>query len=155
MDTRGSQISYIAVFVLTCALRQADQARAFSLYQSVLPISVLILDLRSLLFSIMLMVRFNSTCDVCLESYMDGARIPHAIACGHIFCQVCLDSIRSQCPLCRNDFSYRDIRKLHVDIDDAPSSTTIAPRHTFDAGGSSQVKQLAFQLYVLLPSPLF
>ena len=35
--------------------------------------------------------------------------------------------MQSQCPLCRDEFSPQDIRKLHVDSD-APSSTTVAPQ---------------------------
>ena len=33
----------------------------------------------------MLIVAPNSTCDVCMEDYTDGAGDPHAIPCGHIF----------------------------------------------------------------------
>ncbi|KAI9463442.1 hypothetical protein HD554DRAFT_1312232 [Boletus coccyginus] len=72
----------------------------------------------------MLIVGPNSTCDVCMENYMDRVGIPHAITCGHIFCRACLDSVR-QCPLCRNEFSPSDICKLCVD-GDAQSSTTVA-----------------------------
>ena len=36
---------------------------------------------------IMLVVGPDSTCDVCLESYTNGANVPHAITCGHVFCQ--------------------------------------------------------------------
>ncbi|KIJ16212.1 hypothetical protein PAXINDRAFT_168743 [Paxillus involutus ATCC 200175] len=66
----------------------------------------------------MLVVDSNSTCDVCLECYTSGANVPHAIACGHVFCQKCLEHLmQHKCPLCRTRFSPRDVRKLHVDRD--------------------------------------
>ncbi|KIK98626.1 hypothetical protein PAXRUDRAFT_133812 [Paxillus rubicundulus Ve08.2h10] len=72
----------------------------------------------------MLVVGSNSTCDVCLECYTSGANVPHAIACGHVFCQKCLEHLmQHKCPLCRTQFSPRDVRKLHVDRD--PSARTI------------------------------
>ncbi|KAF8554271.1 hypothetical protein OG21DRAFT_1111940 [Imleria badia] len=100
----------------------------------------------------MLIVSPNSTCDVCMESYMDGASMPHAIACGHIFCRACLDSMRPQCPICRDQFSPQDIRKLRVDSD-APSSTAVAPpvdaqvQHLLDdiantANGATTVEEM-------------
>ncbi|KAF8554265.1 hypothetical protein OG21DRAFT_1111499 [Imleria badia] len=70
----------------------------------------------------MLIVDPNSTCDVCMENYMDGAHMPYAITCGHIFCRACLDSMQTQCPLCRDRFSRWDIRELRVDSG-APSSS--------------------------------
>ncbi|KAF8554273.1 hypothetical protein OG21DRAFT_1603605, partial [Imleria badia] len=75
----------------------------------------------------MLTVGPNSMCDVCMESYMDGTGMPHAITCGHIFCRACLDSMQPQCPICRDQFSPEDIRELRVDSD-TPSSTMVAPR---------------------------
>lgn len=36
---------------------------------------------------IMLLLGPDSTCDVCMESYVDDAGIPHAISCGHVFCR--------------------------------------------------------------------
>lgn len=42
---------------------------------------------QSLSLSIMLVLGPNSTCDVCLECYTTGANVPHAISCGHVFCQ--------------------------------------------------------------------
>ncbi|KIJ62292.1 hypothetical protein HYDPIDRAFT_169207 [Hydnomerulius pinastri MD-312] len=72
----------------------------------------------------MLVVGPNSTCDVCLECYTSGANVPHAITCGHVFCQKCLGHLaQHKCPLCRQRFSPQDIRKLHVDRD--PSSAAI------------------------------
>ncbi|KAG6371310.1 hypothetical protein JVT61DRAFT_9781 [Boletus reticuloceps] len=85
----------------------------------------------------MLVLGPNSTCDVCLECYTTGVNVPHAISCGHVFCQKCLDHLMQQkCPLCRERFSPRDIRKLHVDRDpstiaavDSPSEpVVIAPQ---------------------------
>ncbi|KAH0828716.1 hypothetical protein J3R83DRAFT_3124 [Lanmaoa asiatica] len=74
----------------------------------------------------MLVVGQNSTCDICLECYTSGANVPHAITCGHVFCQKCLEHLMQQkCPLCRERFSPRDVRKLHVDRD--PSTGTIEP----------------------------
>ncbi|KAG6377884.1 hypothetical protein JVT61DRAFT_14670 [Boletus reticuloceps] len=35
----------------------------------------------------MLIVGLNSTCDICMESYMEVAGMPHVIPCGHIFCR--------------------------------------------------------------------
>ena len=34
----------------------------------------------------MLILHPNSTCDVCLDNYSNSAQSPHAIACGHVFC---------------------------------------------------------------------
>ncbi|KAG8221491.1 hypothetical protein J3R82DRAFT_1704 [Butyriboletus roseoflavus] len=74
----------------------------------------------------MLVVGLNSTCDICLECYTSGANVPHAITCGHVFCQKCLDHLmQHKCPLCRERFSPRDVRKLHVDRD--PSTRTTEP----------------------------
>ena len=42
-------------------------------------------------------------------------------------CTRCLDGMQPQCPLCRDEFSPQDIRKLRVDSD-GPSSTTVAPQ---------------------------
>ncbi|KAF8552779.1 hypothetical protein OG21DRAFT_1511030 [Imleria badia] len=65
----------------------------------------------------MLVLGPNSTCDVCLEPFTTtGANAPHAIACGHIFCQKCLDHL-IQCPLCRKRFSPGNVRKLHLEVD--------------------------------------
>ena len=46
----------------------------------------------------------------------------------------CLDCIQPQCPLCRDAFSPKDIRKLRVDSDDAVSSSTasVAPPQVVD-----------------------
>ncbi|KAI0794986.1 hypothetical protein C8Q75DRAFT_730818 [Abortiporus biennis] len=66
----------------------------------------------------MLVVHPSSTCDVCLEPYSwtTQANTPHAIACGHIFCLQCLQSVHpSACPLCRKLYLPERIKKLHVD----------------------------------------
>ncbi|KAG9311409.1 hypothetical protein JVU11DRAFT_8521 [Chiua virens] len=85
----------------------------------------------------MLVLGLNSTCDVCLECYTSGANVPHAITCGHVFCQKCLDHLmQHKCPLCRERFSPRDIRKLHVDRDasigptqaESSSESVVAPQ---------------------------
>ncbi|KAG6331738.1 hypothetical protein ID866_7349 [Astraeus odoratus] len=66
----------------------------------------------------MLVVGPNSTCDVCLECYTNGVNIPHAINCGHVFCQKCLEHlVQHKCPLCRTRFSPQEVRRLHVDRD--------------------------------------
>ncbi|KIM59885.1 hypothetical protein SCLCIDRAFT_125322 [Scleroderma citrinum Foug A] len=66
----------------------------------------------------MLVVGPNSTCDVCLECYTNGVNIPHAISCGHVFCQRCIQHlVQHKCPLCRTRFSPQEVRKLHVDRD--------------------------------------
>ncbi|KAI6008616.1 hypothetical protein EDC04DRAFT_2610863 [Pisolithus marmoratus] len=66
----------------------------------------------------MLVVGPNSTCDVCLECYTNGVNIPHAINCGHVFCQKCLEHlVQNKCPLCRMPFEPSEVRKLHVDRD--------------------------------------
>jgi len=79
----------------------------------------------------MLVLGQNSTCDVCLECYTSGANVPHAITCGHVFCQKCLDHLMQQkCPLCRERFSPRDIRKLHVDRDPSTKSIESPPTAT-------------------------
>lgn len=95
----------------------------------------------------MIVLHPNSVCDVCLEGY-GGPTVPHAIACGHIFCQRCgrcpcaylslrlqTDSMsctpscrclwsltRQSCPLCRTPFQPEDIRKLHMDRCSRPNS---------------------------------
>ncbi|KAI6004404.1 hypothetical protein F5J12DRAFT_722217 [Pisolithus orientalis] len=66
----------------------------------------------------MLVVGPNSTCDVCLECYTNGVNIPHAINCGHVFCQKCLEHlVQNKCPLCRMRFDPKEVRRLHVDRD--------------------------------------
>lgn len=66
----------------------------------------------------MLVVGPNSTCDVCLECYTNGVNIPHAISCGHVFCQKCLEHlVQNKCPLCRIHFDPLEVRRLHVDRD--------------------------------------
>ncbi|KAI6112292.1 hypothetical protein EDD16DRAFT_1728104 [Pisolithus croceorrhizus] len=66
----------------------------------------------------MLVVGPNSTCDVCLECYTNGVNIPHAISCGHVFCQKCLEHlVQNKCPLCRMHFDPLEVRRLHVDRD--------------------------------------
>lgn len=66
----------------------------------------------------MLIVHPTSTCDVCLDGYnwSSPSHTPHAIACGHVFCLQCLQSlVPSICPLCRKAFRREKIRKLHID----------------------------------------
>ncbi|EKM53232.1 uncharacterized protein PHACADRAFT_175627 [Phanerochaete carnosa HHB-10118-sp] len=82
--------------------------------------------------STMIVLHPNSVCDVCLEGY-GGPNVPHAIACGHIFCLRCLRSLtRQSCPLCRTAFQYDDVRKLHIDKCSRPST----PLHHSSAPGS-------------------
>ncbi|KAG1758782.1 hypothetical protein EDD22DRAFT_783493 [Suillus occidentalis] len=65
----------------------------------------------------MLVLNKSSTCDVCMEGYTTGGNSPHSIACGHVFCQKCLDHLlRHICPLCRTRFSPQEVRKLHIDM---------------------------------------
>lgn len=72
----------------------------------------------------MLVLNKSSTCDVCMEGYMNGGNSPHSISCGHTFCQKCLDHLlRHICPLCRTRFSPQDVRKLHIDMQ-SPMITT-------------------------------
>lgn len=63
----------------------------------------------------MLVVHPDSCCDICNESY-DTKRVPHAIACGHIFCCDCLQKCTpSHCPVCRGGYRKEKIKKLHVE----------------------------------------
>ncbi|KAG2151584.1 uncharacterized protein EDB93DRAFT_263220 [Suillus bovinus] len=72
----------------------------------------------------MLVLNKSSTCDVCMEGYMNGGNSPHSISCGHVFCEKCLDHLlRHICPLCRTRFSPQDVRKLHIDMQ-SPMITT-------------------------------
>ncbi|KAF5367078.1 hypothetical protein D9758_003913 [Tetrapyrgos nigripes] len=73
----------------------------------------------------MLVVHAASCCDVCLEQYVweetedSGIRAPHAIACGHVFCKTCLESIEpAHCPLCRRGYRRDHIKKLHAEPPD-------------------------------------
>ncbi|KAG6377882.1 hypothetical protein JVT61DRAFT_14668 [Boletus reticuloceps] len=84
----------------------------------------------------MLIVGPNSTCDICMESYMEVAGMPHVIPCGHIFCRGCLtrmqraslqNLLRSKCPICRQQFSSRDIHQLRVDSGGS-SPTRVTPQ---------------------------
>ncbi|KAF8126357.1 hypothetical protein EV363DRAFT_1526745 [Boletus edulis] len=85
----------------------------------------------------MLIVGPNSTCDICMESYMEvPAGMPHVIPCGHIFCRGCLtrmrraslqSTVRSKCPICRQQFSPRDIHQLRVDSGGS-SPTRVTPQ---------------------------
>ncbi|KAI0323349.1 hypothetical protein GY45DRAFT_1376390 [Cubamyces sp. BRFM 1775] len=71
----------------------------------------------------MLVLHPNSQCDVCLD-YYTANREPHAIGCGHVFCQRCLQSlIRPSCPLCRTAFQFSEVRRLHVDKATLPPAT--------------------------------
>ncbi|KAH9896860.1 hypothetical protein C8Q73DRAFT_429842 [Cubamyces lactineus] len=71
----------------------------------------------------MLVLHPNSQCDVCLD-YYTANREPHAIGCGHVFCQRCLQSlIRPSCPLCRTPFQFSEVRRLHVDKATLPLAT--------------------------------
>lgn len=59
----------------------------------------------------------------------------------------CLDSMRPQCPICRDNFSPRDIRKLYVGTDDVPSSTTTQAQRLLDdiaktANGGATVEEM-------------
>lgn len=72
----------------------------------------------------MLVLNKSSTCDVCMEGYTTGGNSPHSIACGHVFCQKCLDHLlRHICPLCRTRFTPQDVRRLHIDMQ-SPMITT-------------------------------
>ncbi|OBZ78377.1 hypothetical protein A0H81_01984 [Grifola frondosa] len=75
----------------------------------------------------MLVVHPSSTCDVCLEPYnwTTPRNAPHAIQCGHIFCQQCLENLHpSVCPLCRKSFG--SVKKLHVDrLTDVQHGSTV------------------------------
>ncbi|KDQ53910.1 hypothetical protein JAAARDRAFT_136452 [Jaapia argillacea MUCL 33604] len=64
----------------------------------------------------MLIIHPSSTCDVCLEGYNSVNCVPHAVACGHIFCLRCLQSLtKLSCPLCRVKFEIPEVRRLHLD----------------------------------------
>jgi hypothetical protein len=96
----------------------------------------------------MLLVKASSSCDVCLEHFQlkgepsPSVRAPCAIDCGHIFCSTygvfipcpslysslrsCIDSFtRLTCPLCRNYFDPRAVRRLHIDV--APQTPDTRP----------------------------
>ncbi|KAF8127528.1 hypothetical protein EV363DRAFT_1343494 [Boletus edulis] len=72
-----------------------------------------------------------------MESYMEvPAGMPHVIPCGHIFCRGCLtrmrraslqSTVRSKCPICRQQFSPRDIHQLRVDSGGS-SPTRVTPQ---------------------------
>ncbi|KDQ53911.1 hypothetical protein JAAARDRAFT_416418 [Jaapia argillacea MUCL 33604] len=66
----------------------------------------------------MLVIHPLSRCDVCLDEYSFATpdQTPHAISCGHIFCNVCLQRCNpSQCPLCRKGFTRDRVKRLVVD----------------------------------------
>ncbi|KAF9527176.1 hypothetical protein CPB83DRAFT_856498 [Crepidotus variabilis] len=66
----------------------------------------------------MLVLHSTSRCDVCLLEYTweNSAKVPHAIACGHIFCRDCLYATTPPiCPLCRRQYQPGKIKRLHVD----------------------------------------
>ncbi|KAI5993874.1 hypothetical protein EDD15DRAFT_2166683 [Pisolithus albus] len=72
----------------------------------------------------MLVVGPNSTCDGCLECYTNGVNIPHAISCGHVFRQKCVEHlVQNKCPLCRIHFDPLEVRRLYVDGDPNVNAT--------------------------------
>ncbi|KAI0067127.1 hypothetical protein BV25DRAFT_1281463 [Artomyces pyxidatus] len=76
----------------------------------------------------MLLIHPDSTCDVCLDPYSwaTSDNTPHAISCGHVFCNTCLNHLRPpHCPLCRKAFTADRVKKLHVDrYDPSPTNDT-------------------------------
>ncbi|KAF8444442.1 hypothetical protein L210DRAFT_3642683 [Boletus edulis BED1] len=91
----------------------------------------------------MLVLGPNSTCDVCLKCYTTRVNIAHAISCGHVFCQKCLDHLMQQkCPLCRERFSPRDIRKLHVDCDPSTIAAIDSPSEPVEGGKVNEIRRV-------------
>ncbi|TDL17587.1 hypothetical protein BD410DRAFT_545536 [Rickenella mellea] len=75
----------------------------------------------------MLAIDSRSLCDVCLEGYSPH-KLPGSIACGHVFCKDCIESLRNpSCPLCRVPFSADSIRIVHVDYNSQESTLRSIP----------------------------
>jgi len=65
----------------------------------------------------MLVLGADSSCDVCLDHFADGHKVPHVIPCGHVFCLDCARSVSPpECPLCRTPYEYGTWLKLHADL---------------------------------------
>lgn len=95
----------------------------------------------------MLVVRASSICDVCLNQYAphtshsdtngesntgsdsnnSGVESrPHVVACGHVFCLRCLNSLRvpRTCPLCRAPVHLARAVRVHVDFSSGSESSS-------------------------------
>ncbi|KAF8343537.1 hypothetical protein F5887DRAFT_289592 [Amanita rubescens] len=65
----------------------------------------------------MLVLGADSSCDICLDHFADGQKVPHVIRCGHVFCLDCASNFSPpECPLCRTPYEYGTWLKLHADM---------------------------------------
>ncbi|KAF5360258.1 hypothetical protein D9758_009170 [Tetrapyrgos nigripes] len=78
---------------------------------------------RFLCFPTMLSLLPGSCCDVCAEEYGPHT-LPHSIACGHVLCSRCCDTIIEKtsprhspaCPFCREQFTSDNVRLIRTDF---------------------------------------
>ncbi|OSD08007.1 hypothetical protein PYCCODRAFT_377232 [Trametes coccinea BRFM310] len=121
------------LFTLTCLLLSSPASRAL-----VIPVPL----------AGMLTLYKDSICDVCLDSYT-VEREPYAIACGHVFCLSCMNSLeRPYCPLCRAPIRGVDLRRLHVDKTNLPLTTPQSPPAELDS--ADRARQFQTQISRLI-----
>ena len=56
-------------------------------------------------------------CKLCFEPYDHGSHKPSVAKCNHIFCKDCLTKhthSNTGCPMCRQNYTIRDVRELHL-----------------------------------------
>ncbi|TFK86799.1 hypothetical protein K466DRAFT_492118 [Polyporus arcularius HHB13444] len=95
----------------------------------------------------MLVLHPSSQCDVCLEGYY-GSKEPVSIACGHTFCNRCLQSLpKPACPLCRSRIESDDVRRVRVDKTHLPPSTPSLSFADIDAARRLQAQSTRLVLH--------
>lgn len=62
-------------------------------------------------------------CDICLQCYNEGKRLPRSLSCGHTLCTLCIAQIMKRgplkCPFCRSHHTERIICPADVPLNDA------------------------------------